>query len=159
MADTYIVKAGDTLSEIAQKLKSQYGFDNTYDFVNELIKINDITDADYIVVGQTIKLTNSSSGGSSSSNSTTNTTSRPTIKVFGLQSNTDRTVYATWNWDKDNTENYQCKWYYATGDGIWFVGNDGTTTEKQNLYTAPSNATKVKFKVKPKSKTKISSFS
>lgn len=148
MADTYVVKAGDTLSEIAQKLKSQYGFDDTYEFVEYLAELNDLTDPNYIVTGQTIQLSGTATTRS------TNTTSRATIKLFGLQSNTDRTMYATWNWDKDNTANYQCMWYYATGDGIWFIGNDGTTNHKQNLYTAPSNATKVKFKVKPKSETK-----
>ena len=43
-------------------------------------------------------------------------------------------------------------WYYDTGDGVWFVGNDSTETSKQSLYTAPSNANRVKFKVKPVSK-------
>ena len=153
MADTYTVKKGDTLSEIAAKLKSQYGFSDTYDFVNHLINLNNITDGNFIVVGQTIKLSGEAE------EKTENTTSRATIKVFGLQSNTDRTMYATWDWDKDNTENYKCLWHYATGDGIWFVGSDNTSQHKQSLYTAPSNATKVKFKVKPVSKSKSSNGS
>lgn len=51
---------------------------------------------------------------------------------------------------------YLVKWYYATGDGIWFVSNDsGSQVEsKQATYTRPSNATKVKISVKPVSKTK-----
>ena len=29
------------------------------------------------------------------------------IQYFGLQAGTDRTVYATWTWDRDNTLNYK----------------------------------------------------
>lgn len=76
-----------------------------------------------------------------------------TIKAFGLQSNTDSTIYATWTWTKSHTKEYKFIWYYATGDGVWFIGNEGTTTSKQTTYSAPSNATKVKFKVKPISTT------
>lgn len=136
MADTYTVKKGDTLWAIAKA-------NNTT--VNKLVELNDITNPDYIVVGQVIKL-------SGTATKKTNNTSRAIIKAFGLQSNTDRTIYATWTWTKSYTENYQVQWYYATGDGIWFVGSDTTVTVKQATYNAPSNATKVKFKVKPISK-------
>lgn len=147
MADTYTVKKGDTLSDIAAKLKSKYGYTDTYKYVNELVKLNDISDPDRIVVGQTLQL----SGTASSPKA--NTTSRPTIKLFGLQSNTDRTMYVTWSWDKSNTKEYNVIWYYATGDGVWFVGNDGTVKVKQSVYSAPSNAISVKVKVKPISDT------
>lgn len=142
MADTYTVKSGDTLSELAIKLGTT---------VQNLVNWNDITDPNYIVVGQTLKT--SASGGSSSGSSSSSTSSRAVIKVFGLQSNTDRTVYATWDWSKGNTKNYQVIWYYDTGDGVWFVGNNSTVDEKQSLYNAPTNAKKVKFKVKPISTT------
>lgn len=134
---TYKVVKGDTLTAIAKKYNTT---------VNNLVKLNDISNPDYIVVGQVLII--------SGTPTTTkkNTTSRAAIKVFGLQSNTDRTVYATWSWDKSNTENYQVKWYYDTGDGVWFVGNDSTVTVKQSTYSAPSNATRVKFTVRPISK-------
>lgn len=136
---SYTVVKGDTLSELAQK------FGTT---VSNLVNLNNIKDPDFIVVGQTLKLDGTADPVS------TNTTSRPTITVFGLQSNTDRTVYATWKWDKSNTENYQCYWTYDTGDGVWFIGNNSTTDDKQSTYNAPSNAKRVKFKVKPISKKK-----
>lgn len=139
MATTYTVKKGDTLSEIAVR----YGTT-----VSKLVSLNNIANPDYIVVGQILKLSGEAD------KETTNTTSRATIKVFGLQSNTDRTVYATWTWSKSNTENYRVIWYYDTGDGVWFIGDDSTTTDKQSLYSAPTNALKVKFKVKPVSKTR-----
>ena len=153
MATTYTVKKGDTLSQIAENYRNVIKDENgnlistNSARTKYLAKINDITDPNYIVVGQVIII----SGTAVTPKKTT--TSRAIIKAFGLQSNTDRTVYATWTWTKSYTENYQTIWYYATGDGIWFVGSDSTTTAKQSTYSAPSNATRVKFKVKPISKT------
>lgn len=138
MATTHTVGWGDTLSELAV----QYGTT-----VAKLVELNDITDPDFIVVGQVLKLT-----GDATTN--TNKTSKPTIKVFGLQTGTARTIYATWTWSKEYTENYQVMWYYDSGDGVWFVGNDSTTEYKQSTYAAPENAKRVKFKVKAISKKK-----
>lgn len=74
------------------------------------------------------------------------------VKV-AIQTGTDRTLYATWDWTKSSTtSNYSVKWDYATGDGVWFNGEDSTAKEKQALYNAPSNATKVRFKVRPNAK-------
>lgn len=147
MADTYTVQKGDTLSEIAEKFYEQYGGSGTYDFLKELVSLNNIKDPDYIVVGQTIKLSGTASTPSSS------TSGKPVINVFGLQSNTDRTVYATWTWSKDHTKNYEVKWYYDTGDKVWFIGSLSTVEDNQCTYNAPSNAKKVKFKVKAVSET------
>lgn len=135
---TYTVKKGDTLSAIAR------ANDTT---VNNLVKLNNIADPDYIVVGQVLIISGDASEKVTSKGNTA------TIAQFGLQSNTDRTVYATWAWDKDNTEHYEVKWMYATGDGIGFIGDKSTTDEKQSTYSAPENATHVAFYVKPISKT------
>ena len=66
-----------------------------------------------------------------------------------VQTGTDRTIYATWTWNKTHTDHYVIRWYYDTGDGVWFVGTDSTTTSKQNTYSAPDNTKRVGFKVKP----------
>ena len=137
---TYTVVKGDTLSELAVK------FGTT---VSNLVKWNDIEDPDFIVVGQ--KLITSAE---EAKPVTQKISSKATIKAFGLQSNTDRTIYASWTWDQSNTDNYRVIWYYDTGDGIWFVGTDSTENHKQSTYNAPSNAKRVKFKVKPISKTR-----
>lgn len=137
---TYTVKKGDTLKSIAKAKGTT---------VANLVKWNDIENPNYIVVGQVLKL-----GADSSSTSSKKTTkNKAVIKAFGLQSNTDRTMYASWIWSKSNTENYKVFWQYYTGDGVWFTGEDGTVTAKQSIYTAPSNAIKIRFKVKPISKT------
>lgn len=135
---THTVVKGDTLWALAKTYNTT---------VAELVRLNDISDPDYIVVGQVLIVSGTAT------TTKKNTTSRATIKVFGLQSNTDRTVYATWTWDKSNTENYQVIWYYDTGDSIWFQGSDSTVNVKQCTYNAPTNANRVKFKVKPISKT------
>lgn len=138
MATKYTVKKGDTLSQIALSYNTT---------VAKLVEWNDITDPDYIVVGQVLTV----SGGTATK--TKSGSSKATIKAFGLQSNTDRTVYATWAWSKSNTENYKVVWYYDTGDGVWFEGTNTTVDVKQSTYNAPSNANRAKFKVKPISKT------
>lgn len=140
-ATTYTVVKGDTLSEIAVKYKTT---------VAKLVELNDIEDPDFIVVGQVLRLTDDPE--TKPNKDTKSLTSKATISLFGLQANTDRTIYATWVWSQENTENYQTMWYYATGDGVWFVGSDSTTEYKQATYSAPDNATKIKFKVKPISK-------
>lgn len=138
MATTYTVVKGDTLWDISRKYNTT---------VDALVKLNGIKNPDYIVVGQVLRLT-----ASAPSTTTKTSTLKATIKVFGLQANTDRTVYATWSWNKGNVDTYQIKWHYATGDGVWFIGNDADTKDSQSIYTAPSNATKVKFVVRPISK-------
>ena len=81
-----------------------------------------------------------------------------TITGFGIQAGTDRTVYATWDWVEEHTKSYNVRWYYDTGDTngsgtIWFIGNDSEVNNKQDTYTAPSNAKRVRFVVKPVSET------
>ena len=139
----YTVKKGDVLSRIAKKYNTT---------VSNLAKLNNIKNVNYIVVGQKLIISGASSG-SSSSSSSSSSSKAPTISAFGLQSNTERTLYATWSWSKSNTDHYQVIWYYDTGDGIWFIGSDSETEDKQSLYDIPDKAIKVKFIVKPISKT------
>ena len=154
---THTVKKGETLSGIAAK----YGV--TYQF---LAKINNIPDPNKIYVGQVIKLAevpapssggSGGSGGSSGSGSSTNS-NKAEIKHFGLQSNTNRTVFASWSWSKSNTKEYEIYWAYATGDGIWFTGSESVIENKgsyvcHSTYNAPDNAYKVRFQVRPISTT------
>lgn len=140
MANTiYVVQKGDTLSKIAQAYNTT---------VDKLVELNKLSDANYIVVGQTLIV---------SGKATTikkNTSSKAKILTFGLQSDTDRTLYAAWSWDKSNTKNYQVRWSYDTGDGVWFEGDYSDVTSKQDTYTAPTNAKAIKFTVRPVSTTK-----
>lgn len=140
---TYTVKSGDTLSGIAKKYNTT---------VDNLVKLNKITNPNYIVVGQKLII----SGATATETKTTTTTAaatKATVKAFGVQSNTERTMYATWDWSRSNTKEYKVKWYYATGDGVAFIGGESTVTAKQFIFNPPDNATAVSFYVKPVSKT------
>lgn len=145
----YLVEKGDTLWGIAE---THYGDGTKY---KQLAAYNNITNPDLIYVNQKIYTTNVS--GSSSSNS-----NAPTITAFGLQSDSDNTLFATWTWNKtENLDGYKVLWTYGTGDGVAFVGDDRTisydkhspASSRQSLYNIPSNAKVVRFKVKPISKT------
>lgn len=152
---TYTVQKGDTLSEIAVTYKSTIGSSLSLNQrIQKLCDLNDIKNKNVIAVGQVLKLTGSASSSSKSSSKTTKINSNaPTISVFGLQADTDSTVFAKWKWTKDHTDHYAARWYYKTSDGQWFVGNESDVEDKQSTYSAPSNAVSVKFKVKPVSKT------
>lgn len=144
---TYKVQKGDCLWSIAAK---QLGSGLKWQW---LAKINGISiDKPTLQIGQVLKL--DSGDGNQPSSLSNKTNSIPVIQYFGLQAGTDSTVFAAWSWSKSNTENYKVVWYYDTGNGLWFVGNDSTTTDKQSVYSAPSNAKRVKFKVKAISKKK-----
>ncbi|MBO5906208.1 MAG: fibronectin type III domain-containing protein [Kiritimatiellae bacterium] len=146
----YVVVRGDTLSEIAYDKYSSYGasYANWQAYMNYLVQLNNIKDPDYIVVGQKIKLDGTVSTPAK------NISEKAVIKVFGEQSDSEtKVLYVTWSWDKGNVKHYEVKWYYDTGDYIWFVGNSSTVTDKQCTYNPPGNAKRVKFIVRPVSET------
>lgn len=134
---TYTVQKGDTLSGIAVK------YDTT---VNKLVELNNIKDPDYIVVGQVLIVSGTPVS------QVQDKSYEADVYAFGLQSNSDRTVYAAWNWDREKTDYFMVMWKYATGDGVGFVGSEANEEHEQSLYTAPENATHVSFKVKPTAK-------
>ena len=147
---THKVVRGDTLSALAKK----YGTT-----VNAIAKLNNIKNVNRIYVGQVLYISGKPASSSSSSSSTSsNATSSNNAKItmFGLQADTDRTIFAVWEWGKSNTKEYQVEWDYYTTNGTWFTGSHSTVTHSLNLestYNAPANATQVRFRVKPISTT------
>lgn len=146
MATKYhIVKKGDLPSPICKK----YGIS-----LSQLVKLNHLKKNRYgnylIYVGQKLII----SGKTTTSHSTPDKkpSNCPKIIHFGLQSDTDSTVFATWEWSRSNTDKYKVVWNYHTGDGVWFIGEEKEITAEQCTYNAPSNAEKVRFKVKAISK-------
>lgn len=149
------VEWGDTLSQIA------VDYAGGYSNYKKLAAINNIPNPNLIYVGQVIKLTNEAGSGSGSASTSTSKSNKPTVNQFGLVSNTDDTLFATWTWDRENTDSYKVLWTYDTGNGVWFNGTsssisvdeDNPSLSRQSTYSVPSNAKKVQFKVKPISKT------
>ena len=164
--ETYKVVRGDTLSGIAKRYNTT---------VSYLAKLNNIANVNLIYVGQVLKIketvtvtpsnpkptptpTPTPTPKPSASKTTSPAATKVTITAFGLQSDTDRTIFATWSWNRSNTDKYDIRWYYATGDGVRFIGSEEQKSfdnaTPQSTYNAPANATLVKFQVKPISKTK-----
>ena len=52
----------------------------------------------------------------------------------------------------DTLENYKVEWYYDSGDNVWFSGSSTTSTIENSVYSAPSNALRIKVEVTPVSK-------
>lgn len=70
--------------------------------------------------------------------------------TVGLQSGTERTVYATWGRTAyPNQSGYRIIWEYDTGQGVWFNGSDSTSSGLNATYSAPQNAVGVRVRVGP----------
>lgn len=55
----------------------------------------------------------------------------------------------------NEVDHYEVTWYYDSGDGVWFKGNESTDVkEKYSIYSAPANAINIKVSVKPVAKTR-----
>ena len=165
---TYKVVRGDTLSEIAKRYGTTVGY---------LAKLNNIKNVNLIYVGQVLKIsevvtvtpsqpnptpapapTPSPSQPTPTQTITTPTVTRATITAFGLQADTERTLFATWSWPNSNTDKFDVRWFYETANGIKFTGSTSSVealdnSGNQSLYTIPENATVVSFQVKPIAKT------
>lgn len=137
MATTYTVKKGDTLSAIAKKNGTT---------VNALAKLNNIANVNYIYVGQVLKL----SGDPVTPTKTA--ASKAVINLFGLLANSDRTMYASWIWDRANTDHYEVTWWYSWGIG-YAPEEKQTVTDKFTTFTPPDYATAVTVVVRPIAKT------
>ncbi len=158
----HVVKKGDTLSHLALWYLGAATPANW----NKIASWNGISNPNRIYVGQRIIVgqewyedSSGSSGGSPQpvvqpSPPVTTSAGSPSVYAFGLQSDTDNTYFAMWNWNKSNTKNFEYIWYYRTADGRDFVGSNGSTNFNESTYSPPQNAKYVKFKVKAISETR-----
>lgn len=72
------------------------------------------------------------------------------VKITRLDyQNNSSMLFATWDWSKDHTDYYDVRWYYGTGNGVWFNGSDTDEKSRQSTYSPPSNATSIRVKIKP----------
>lgn len=160
---THKVVWGDTLSALAKK----YGTT-----VSSIASLNNIKNPDRIYVGQVLIIKNktvtpsnsgSSSGGGGSNTNNNSSNSQKTqsaaqvvITAMGLQSNTENLIFVTWTFDRSYVDHYIVEWAYCTSDGRWFNGptdNAEHMEVKDSTYNAPSNAVRIRCRVKPISKT------
>ena len=158
---THKVVKGDTLSAIAKK----YGTT-----VNAIAKLNNIKNANLIYVGQVLIISGKSSTEVVTKKPTTTpstpgtpdyTNNQCQITSFGLQAGTERTLFAIWRWEKANTDHCKYEWDYQTKDGNWFTGSHSTVSYGNGMhggyfdttFSVPENATRIRFRVRPESKT------
>lgn len=136
---------GDTLSELGVRYGVPY---------MEIARINNISNPNLIYVGQRLKIKDDGGGTVQPDPIPPSVTYQVSIQAFGQQSNTERSIFATWSFSRDQVKDYSVVWEYDSGDGVWFIGNDGTEKYMQTIYNAPSNAKKVRVKVKPNANTR-----
>ena len=159
---TVRVQSGDTLWAIAKFVLTKEGVAKPTDTqiankVNSIAKLNNIKNTNLIYPGQVFKISTSSKTSSSGSSGSGSKSNAPVIQTIGIQSGTDRTLFATWTWTKHSTtKEYQYEWYFDTGDSLeWFYGGGGSSgTCQHQTFTPSENAKRVKFMVKPIAKTK-----
>ena len=83
------------------------------------------------------------------STKTTKTLSvRPATVRINQQTGSDDTYYATWQWSKSPTDHYEVKWYYYTGDGIEYPGEENTVKTRVATYSPRNNAKSISVKVR-----------
>lgn len=140
MADrkSHVVGPGDTLWSIAKANSTT---------VSKLVEINNIEDPNVIIVGEVIYLEGDV------------IVPEPTVAgvavvtSLGLQAGTDRTLVARWDWTQADTDHYEVRWWWGPEGQLGVIGEESTTTHQHAVYTAPSNAERVSFYVRPISKT------
>lgn len=137
----YTVVKGDNLTKIAKKYNTT---------VSALVKLNNIPNVNLIYVGQKIVISGTPAA------EVKTTTSVATGVTVALQASSTRTLIARWNWSKSNTDHYLVRWWWgAEGElGIPAVLDEQVSTAwRGDTYTAPEEAERVSFYVKPVSKT------
>ena len=143
------VERGDCLWNIA---RDYLGSGTKY---KQIAALNGISNSNLIYPGQKLKLTGTASSSSTSSKSTANT-NKANITMFGLMaSSKEDTLFAVWTWSKSNTDKFEYEWEYTIKDSgsTWWTGSKSETKDYECTWNIPDNAEKVRFRVKPISKT------
>ena len=83
---------------------------------------------------------------------------RPKNVYIKLQNGTDNTLFATWTWTKKGTTKIIVDWdYYAGKQGPFPGTEEECTPHGRSIYTPPSNATRVRCRIKAEGKSSSTS--
>ena len=94
--------------------------------------------------------------------------SAPKVTKLAPVEEKSRDMYAQWQWGKkqcasySHTDHYEVAWHYRTSNAGWLVGGTDNNFSYQTggnknvkwTFTAPANATQVKFTIRAISKVK-----
>ena len=140
------VEAGDNLWDISQWLKVAHNININY---QQIAAINDLPNPNLIYPGQQLKLK-----ANTSTTTKTSSSDMVTILQFGPQASVENSYFASWSWDRESdTESYKVVWEIWTENKMWLTKVDYDTNYKYSTYDIPSEAKKVRFRVKPIAKT------
>lgn len=79
---------------------------------------------------------------------TTTLSVRPKTVRINQQNDSDNTYYGTWQWSRKDTDHYEVRWAYYTGDGVKFYDGTSTVTRRVSTYSPPSNAKSISLEVR-----------
>lgn len=150
----YTIKKNDTLSKIAKGVKvdgkTYKASVNDLAAWNKIQNKNFIHEGDKLIVGTTDGKSVKTSSTASNKNSNSN---KVKIDKCDFLAKDPNTVFVTWKWDKDHTQEYRLIWQYHTGDGVWFTKQDHTVKTKNDTCSIDSIMKKIRVKIKPIAKT------
>ena len=75
------------------------------------------------------------------------------VKLKQMAGN-EKTLFATWEWNRSNTKEYQLEWQYQLSDGQWVVASRTSTDIKQATYTPPDYTSRVCLFIRPVSESR-----
>ena len=86
--------------------------------------------------------------------------------TLGLQNGGESTLYANWTWGKGSeTDHFEIDWDYSTsssiGNNSWYEGSSSdnvAASTRQASYNIPSNARRVRFRIRPIAKRHIETY-
>ncbi len=171
---SYFAKYTGSSSSIVDALKS-LGEKSTYSYRCTIATLNNISSyrgtaaqnskmLSLLKQGKLIKA-GTASATSSSSATVTYAADKVTLNTPRLLASSNNEVYVSWDWSdskQKETAKYEVTWEYYTKDGLWFTGSSSDKTVDQSYlaesrygtYKFPTNATRVRVRVKPVSKEK-----
>ena len=165
----YKVKHGDSLWSIVEAYNPGMPPHEISLEVERLAALNNIRDADYIVIDQTVKDT-----ASKPEDKPPESKMRVGISSYGVLASDSKTAVVTWSWDdghqKTGTSGYKVVWEYLTtvlNDSSMIIIGGNTSTHwyhgktdepkvedfyysaERSMYTIPDGATQIRVKISP----------